>query len=205
MKNVILFISLSFSIGLSFAQNKDFVVTLAGDTIYCKIAETPKKAGLKYIRGKQYLYDYVIVDFGNDSVRIISPGKIKAYCKYITKKNGITFPLQMNSDTVNTVWNTLFQGTRVGEAEPKFVRSLIKGGFYNLHFYEEYCYDGGDPYFILEERESKIRHTFGSTKSLRKLLQDWPGANKKSKRYRHWFTGKQYLVIDYNRFKAAKQ
>lgn len=205
MKNVILFISLSFSIGLSFAQNKDYIVTLAGDTISCNIAETPKRAGLKYVRGKQYLYDYVIVDFGNDSVRIFSPGNIKAYCKYITKKDGKTFSLQMNSDTVNTVWTTLFQGRRVGEAEPKFVRSLIKGGFYNLYFYEEYCYDGGDPYFILEERESKNRQTFVSTKSLRTLLQDWRGAKKKTKRYRNWFTGKQYLVIDYNRNKANIQ
>jgi len=160
------FVILTFILiyNLANAQQRDYIVTWGGDTIYCNIAETPKKAGLKYLRGKQYLYDYVIVDFGNDSVRILSPGKIKAYCKYITKKNGKTFSLLMNSDTVNTVWNTLFQGKRVGEAQAKFVRSLIKGGFYNLYFYEDWCFDGGDPYFILEQKDNNHRTTFVTRK-----------------------------------------
>lgn len=189
---------------LANAQQRDYIVTLSGDTVYGKIADSPKKAGAKHIRGKQYLYDYIIIDFTPDSQMVYPPSKIKAYGKFWKKKDGTPLNYIMNSDSVSFEWRAWFHSTRKTYKEPKFVRSLIKGGYYNFYHFVDWCSDGGDHYFILEEKATKNRTSFYSTRKLRKLLSDWPDANKKIKRYRNWFKGKQYLVIDYNRFKAKK-
>lgn len=204
MKKLLIILIACFFHLLSFSQQKDYIVTLSGDTVYGKIADSPKNAGAKHIRGKQYLYDYIIIDFTPDSQMVYPPSKIKAYGKFWKKKDGTPLNYIMNSDSVSFEWRPLFHSTRKTYKEPKFVRSLIKGGYYNFYHFVDWCSDGGDHYFILEEKATKNRTSFYSTRKLRKLLSDWPDANKKIKRYRNWFKGKQYLVIDYNRFKAKK-
>lgn len=202
MKRIISFIACISLLQQIYAQQNEYIVTWSNDTIYCNIVNSPKEVGLRFIKKQVYTYDYIIANFGNDSVRIYPPGKIKAYTKLFEPRRENPFLLYMHSDSVSIQTNQLFKVEKNEHKLHKFIRLLIKGGYYNLYFFEDYVHDGNDRYFVLENNVTKEQKTIFTTKQLRKLLQDWPEANAKDKRYRNWFKGKQYLVIDYNNYKA---
>lgn len=185
-----------------FAQLLDGgIINLAGDTIVCKIASSPKDAGLKKRTGT-YQYDYVAAVFNNDSAAIIYPGNIKGYyIKRINENN--TKIYRYFSDSINSRFDMIFKKPIL--LRPVFLQSLVTGGYYQLWYFEQP--DPGarnDRNFILEETHTGRKNHFHSTAHLKKLLGDWPGSNKEDPRYKNWFTGKQWMVIDFNRYRSGK-
>ncbi len=177
------------------------IINLAGDTLACKIASSPKDADFKNRTGT-YHYDYVVAVFNNDSSAVLYPGKIKGY--YLNRNSGNTPKLiRYFSDSINHKFDMLFNKPPV--MRPAFLQSLVTGGFYHLWYFEQP--DPGarnDRYFILEESSTGIKKYFHSTGQLRKLLGDWPDNVKQDPLYKNWFTGKQQMVSDYNRYKSGK-
>ncbi len=177
------------------------IINLAGDTVFCKIASSPKDAGLKNRTGAYY-YDYVVAVFNNDSSGIVYPDNIKAY--YVNRTVADTAQKTWYfSDSINLTFDMLFKKPQV--MRPVFLQSLVTGGYSHLWYFEQP--DPGarnDRYFILEESSTGIKKYFHSTGQLRKLLGDWPDNVKQNPLYKNWFTGKQQMVSDYNRYKSGK-
>lgn len=110
----------------------------------------------------------------------------------------------MHSDSVSIQTSRLFKFEKTELKLHKFIRLLLKGGYYNLYLFVDYVFDGNDRNFVLENNATKEQKTIFTTKQLRKLLSHWPKANTKGKRYKNCFKGKQYLALDYNYYKARK-
>jgi hypothetical protein len=177
------------------------IVTLSGDTIPCTIASSPKEVDLRKQAGA-YRYDYLVAVFTNDSVRILYPGSIKAFYVKRNEENNIKTSWYV-SDSINSRFDVMIK--RPILMRPVFLQRLVSGGHYHLWYFEQA--DPGsrnDRCFVLEESSSARRFHFNTTKRLRKLLGDWPGSQKQDPRYKDWYTGKQWMVLDYNMFKAGK-
>ncbi len=177
------------------------IINLAGDTVTCKIASSPKDAGLKRKIGT-YHYDYIVAVFNNDSSAHLYPGNIKGYYFHWNNENK---PIvnRYSSESINRRFDMLFNKPPL--MEPVFLQSLVTGGYYHLWYFEQP--DPGarnDRNFILEESSTGKKIYFHSMGKLKKLLGDWPGSDKQDPRYKNWFTGKQRMVIDYNKYKSGK-
>ncbi len=174
----------------------DYFINAQGDTVKCHIAESPREEGLRYERGKVYYHDYVqVVIESNDRLKRFSPADIKAY-RIIYNKREDHIPGLYYSKNVYLHFSPFREPK--GKPVQKFVKKLIRGGRYNLWFFEDYVHDGNDRLFILEDTKTKKEYYIMTTSQLRKVLSDWPDSQKSDKRYRNWYTGKQWLVIDYN-------
>jgi hypothetical protein len=177
------------------------IINLAGDTVACKIASSPKDADLKKQTGT-YHYDYVVAVFNNDSAAFLYPGSIKGY--YLNWNIGNTPKVNRYfSDSINLKFDMLFKKPPV--IRPVFLQSLVTGGYYHLWYFEQP--DPGarnDRFFILEESSTGKKNYLHSTGQLKKLLGEWPGSDKQDPGYKNWFTGKQQMVSDFNRYKSGK-
>ena len=179
----------------------DYIVTLKNETIYCHIPSTPKEV-FRESRQGAYFYDYMVAKFKGDSVRYVVPGSIKAYVRntIVGDKNQTD---RYFSDSVITDFDAVVKGK--GGKRALFVLRLIDGSPYQLWFFEDY--DRADKHdtriFVLKETTTGVVHHVLTTRQLWKILGTWPGCNKKDPRYKHWYTGKQYMVMEYN--KAVKK
>lgn len=183
-------------------QHNGGVVTLSGDTVACTIVLNIKDVGLKPRAGEVNRYDYVVAEFSNDSIRKIYPGTIRAYFVRWSEKK----PEQISwyvSDSFNVTHDVLISNPKLNLQV--FLHRLVIGGHFNLWFFEQPEPGArNDRIFILEEKSTGKRNYFYRTRQLKKLLGAWPGYNKDNPDYADWFTGKQRMVLDYNRYKAGK-
>jgi hypothetical protein len=58
----------------------DRIITLQNEAIACYIFSNPKEL-LRELRKATYYYNYIVVKFKNDSVRVYAPGSIKGCCQ----------------------------------------------------------------------------------------------------------------------------
>ncbi len=178
----------------------DYIITLKNETIVCHIPLSPKEVFRESRKGT-YFFDYVVAKFKGDSVRYFVPGSIKAYARNVIV-NGKNQTDRYFSDSVITDFDAVVKGN--GGKRALFVLRLIDGAPYQLWFFEDY--DRADKHdtrvFILKETSTGVVHHVLRTRQLWKILGTWPGCNKRDPRYKHWYTGKQNMVLDYN--KAVK-
>lgn len=137
------------------AQQEDFILTLQGDTIPCRLMPDPRQEGIRIKRSRGINgFGYVVAEFGTDSVRVLYPGEIWGFIKrnhHQRLPHGTYLSVQENIPT-----GALF-GTNRNEPEPLFQRVLVDGPLYRL-LYDRY-WDGEDalPRYWIESLQNGER------------------------------------------------
>ncbi|GEM_PF-2898623 len=179
------------------SEMNDRIITLNNDTIYCYIPNNPKQVFREPRKTVVYGYDYVVAKFAGDSVRFYNPGSIKGYIKKVTIK-GHEQTEWYFSDSVEVGYNVWFQKRHY--KRPLFLRRLVNGSPFQLWFFEDYDVPStNDRIFVLRDLPHKKESYFLRVRQLWSIIGTWSGCNPKDPRYKHWFTGPQYVVMDYNK------
>lgn len=176
-----------------------------GDTMKCKIFSSKGlHKRLKKIN-ESYFYDYIFIITNDDKERRITPDEIKEYyfefddSTATTKFHAATYKVSHNKGFIVKRKDAGFYNV--------FVRKLVTNGYYHLFYYNQIDWIDGsaDKNFILYNPADSSSRFFSATRQLIKIL-DWPAeSERKNNRYKEWFKGKQNLVIDYNKYKAASR
>ena len=192
-----------FSFGSMKAQNSgDFIITWKNDTITCSFPANPKDADIRPAR--RYLNGHISIPtvFGNDSVRIIPAGDIKAYSRnehgksllcdgyFESKKLAALNGVRKNPDgRTNEEWY--------------FLRRLVDGKYASLHIIYLGTGDNISSTLFLTIHNSKTTDmikVWGWKKTLA-LLSDSDTAEELSKLKRNGSNKYSDLVKEYNRLK----
>ncbi|MFN3343921.1 MAG: hypothetical protein ACK40M_14590 [Flavobacteriales bacterium] len=178
------------------SEMNDRIITLKNDTIYCYIPNHPNQV-FREARKAAYGFDYVVARFPGDSVRYFNPGTIIGYSKKVTIKDREQTEWYY-SDSVEIGYNAWFQKRHI--KRPVFLRRLVKGFPFQLWFFEDYdAPSNNDLIFVLRDLPHKKESYFFRVRQLWSIIGTWSGCNLKDPRYKHWFTGPQYIVMDYNK------
>jgi hypothetical protein len=199
MKNYCFIMVLSFWM-VSPARAQTFfarVVLLSGDTIEGKLLED-KLLSAQIRRQGLNRYDYIVFQTNDLKAEVYLPGSIKSY-NVTSNEDGKTATIYYQSDSIWTNFNMVLKGTDT--KRPIYLWSLVKQGPYRLLYFEQLDHGSiNDRVFILENTATGGRNYIYNTSQLWKKLGQWPGCNPKDPRYKNWFTGKQYIVLDYNAY-----
>lgn len=187
------------------AQNthEGWILNTEGDTMKCKIFSFNGLHKNLKKRNESYFYDYAFISTNDNRERRITPDEIKEYyfeygdSTNKTEFHAVTQKISHNKGFIVKRKDAGFYNV--------FVRKLVANGYYHLFYYEQLDWIDGsvDKNFILYNSTDSSSTSFITTRRLMDIL-DWPAeSNRKNKRYKDWFIGKQNLVFDYNMYRAA--
>jgi hypothetical protein len=166
LPGLLAFLSLTAS-----AQLPDYIISLKGDTIPCRILPDPRaeKIRIKRSEGRNG-YRYVVAEFGGDSMRILRPEQIRGFFKESPHR-------RMGNGHYVSVVEGLPQGTILQRGfyspEPLFFRVLVNGSPYRLYQFNDW--DGQDvlTFYWIENRATGDRQ-FVRLPDLRKWTENCP-------------------------------
>lgn len=137
------------------AQPEDYVITLQGDTVPCRLIPHPRAEKIRMRRSEGPIgFLYIVAEFGGDSVRIIRPGQIRGF-----------FKKQMHRRMGNGLYLSLPEthpgggifGTRHNPLQEVFLRVLVNSQPYRLLQFNEWDGDGITSFYWLENRSTGER------------------------------------------------
>jgi len=201
MKKILIFILFLGYVLKEQKAHDGWILKNDGDTLVCKIFspnDLPRKLKKKH---ECYYYHYIYISTSGEEKKRINPGEIKEYHfefgdSVKTNFDAITYKVSHNQGFIIKRKDAGFYNL--------FVRKLVTKGHYHLYYFEQKDWTDGtlEKDFILYNPTDSTSTFFSRTKQLMKIL-DWPPeSERKNIRYKHWFKGKQNVIIDYNRFKA---
>ncbi len=159
------------------AWAQDKIITNNGDTLDCRISVRPWKEKISIRRlglREQNGYEYAVVFFPNDSIRIVRPGEVKGF--FVKQHSKYLSGGYYETDSFHINISVLFKGS-IPKASPQtgFLRRIYAGNEISLYdFLDGDREDNWIAYLVKKRGEEKYTH-IANKKQAVQYFSDAPG------------------------------